>query len=282
WTKPTVVVDSPVDDRNPAFGEAPDGALVVGFWRTATYDAEGRWAPALDRPRTTWSTRSTDGGKSWSDPTPIDVADIGWGSPYGRILTLPDGEMLMAVYGGPLLAPGVARPAREDHSYLYRSTDHGLSWKRVAEIAPGPVQFNETALLRLPSGEILAAMRSRAGEVWVARSADKGQTWSTPKQVTPAKVHPADLLLLPDGRVLMVVGNRLGPLGVSAMVAGPDAAFDWQRRFPLVEDAVSTDCGYPSSVLLKDGRVLALYYATGVKEHPEWGVHCGAVTFRVP
>src|SRR5437764_4776657 len=35
WTKPVVVVDSPVDDRNPALGQARDGALVVGYWRTA-------------------------------------------------------------------------------------------------------------------------------------------------------------------------------------------------------------------------------------------------------
>src|SRR5260221_10375529 len=31
WTKPAVVVDTPLDDRNPAFGQADDGALVVGF-----------------------------------------------------------------------------------------------------------------------------------------------------------------------------------------------------------------------------------------------------------
>src|ERR1700760_4807762 len=34
WTKPAVVVDSPADDRNPAFGQAKDGTLVVGYWRT--------------------------------------------------------------------------------------------------------------------------------------------------------------------------------------------------------------------------------------------------------
>src|SRR5690242_11492340 len=33
WAKPAVVVDSPVDDRNPAFGQAKDGMLVVAFWR---------------------------------------------------------------------------------------------------------------------------------------------------------------------------------------------------------------------------------------------------------
>src|SRR5881275_2248331 len=40
WTRPTLVVDSPVDDRNPALGQARDGTLVVGYWRTANYDAK--------------------------------------------------------------------------------------------------------------------------------------------------------------------------------------------------------------------------------------------------
>jgi hypothetical protein len=31
WTSPVVVVDSPVDDRNPALGQARDRTLVVGF-----------------------------------------------------------------------------------------------------------------------------------------------------------------------------------------------------------------------------------------------------------
>src|ERR1700704_4345378 len=50
WTKPAVVVDSPVDDPNPALGQARDGTLVVGYWRTANYDDKGRYDPKLHRP----------------------------------------------------------------------------------------------------------------------------------------------------------------------------------------------------------------------------------------
>lgn len=31
WSKPVVVNDSPIDDRNPALGMAKDGTIVVGF-----------------------------------------------------------------------------------------------------------------------------------------------------------------------------------------------------------------------------------------------------------
>lgn len=282
WSQPTVVNDSPVDDRNPAFGQAANGDLIVGFWRTATYDETGRYNPNLDKPRNTWVTRSSDGGKTWSEATELDVSDIGWGSPYGKMLTMPDGAVLMAVYGGPVRPRGQKDSKREDHSYLYRSTDHGKSWSRYAECSRG-AQFNETSLLRMPSGKILAAMRSRRGaRVWLTESVDDGRSWSEPKQITPDSVHPADMVLLPDGRVLMALGYRVGPFGVVGLVGDAQGKFDWQRRFTLVNDAISPDCGYPSSVVLKDGRAMTLYYATRCKDHADWRVHCGAVVYTPP
>jgi hypothetical protein len=190
--------------------------------------------------------------------------------------------MLMAVYGGPQQSPGPRSKRREDHSYIYRSTDHGRSWRRYAE-CPSGQQFNETALLRLSSGKILAAMRSRrGGQVWLSQSVDNGRTWSEPIQITPDSVHPADLAELPDGRVLMTVGYRVGPYGVRGLIGDANGSFDWRGRFLLVNDGVGADCGYPSSVVLKDGRVMTLYYANRSKEHPEWKVHCGAVFYTPP
>src|SRR5262245_15746953 len=57
WSPPSVVNDSPVDDRNPAFGQAADGGLVVGFWRTARYDDKGKYSPQrTDKSVSTWAT----------------------------------------------------------------------------------------------------------------------------------------------------------------------------------------------------------------------------------
>jgi hypothetical protein len=280
WTRPTLVIDSPLDDRNPALGQVRDGSLVVAYLRLAKYDEQGRYNTKLDKADSTWVTRSEDGSKTWGESTPIDVSDIGWGSPYGKILTLPGGDMLLALYGGPVRAPGMT-VADSDNSYLYRSTDNGRTWKRFATI--GRKGFNETALLRLASGKLLAAMRSAAGgELWLTDSSDNGKSWGEPRKLVPAKVHPADLLILPDQRVLLVTGYRVGPFGVRGLVGDGEGHFDLEQHFLLVNDATNTDCGYPSSVLLKDGRVLTVYYAVGSKEHPSWGVHCGAVSFRVP
>ena len=286
WSEPVVVNDSPIDDSSPAIGEAKDGTLVVGFWRCAAYDEKGKYTDKLTSETcTTWVTRSKDGGRTWSEATPIDVSDIEIGSPYGRIVTLPDGTMLMPIYGYQVRPAGTKLPSDRNHSYIYRSTDDGRTWKRLSEIGDSVQQLNETALLRLPSGKILAAVRSRKDDVWLSESTDNGATWSKTEPLTPLKVHPADLCLLPDGRILLTVGNRLGEdagYGVFGMVSDANGRFGWEKRFALMADALSRDCGYPSSVVLKDGRVLTLYYAVRVKQRPEWRVHCGALIFDVP
>jgi len=282
WTEPGVVNDSPVDDRNPALGQAKDGTLVVGFYRTATYTDKGGYDPRLDKPRGVWVTRSQDGGQSWSEPTEIDVSDIGDACPYGKILTMPDGSMLMCIYGPGIGRSGKAVPGatKRGCSFLYRSTDDGKTWSRYAVVAAGG--FNETGLARLPSGTLVAAMRTRRLDVWTARSSDGGKTWSEPAKLTPKGVHPPDLCVLPDGRVLLATGYRLTPYGVRGVVGDGEGNFDWQRHFVLVNDSRSSDCGYPSSVVLKDGRALTVYYAVGCAERPGRRVYCGAVAYRPP
>lgn len=282
WTPPVTVVDSEMDDRNPAFGQAADGALIVGYWKIATYDDAGKYDPNSDKHRSTHVIRSTDGGKTWSAPVEIDVSDIGIGSPYGRIVTLSDATLLMAIYGYEVLPAGAKREGDRNHSYVYQSKDNGLTWNRLSEIGDGKMQFNETTLIQLPGGKLKAALRSRSSSVWIADSMDDGKTWTMPAELTVPSVHPADLCLLKNGRLLLTVGCRVKPYGVLGIVSDAEGRFDWETRFSLMLDAAGGDCGYPSNVLLKDGRVLTAYYATKVRGNPDWGVHCGVMIFKTP
>lgn len=278
WSKPIVVADSPGDDRNPAFGQAADGTLVVAYWRTDNYDANDKWAPSLGKPTTTWVTRSSDGGQTWSPPAQIDTKDIGYGSPFGKMITAPDGTMLMDIYGKSI-EPGA--PASADASYIYRSTDNGQTWHRFA--TPGPTGFNETAILRLSNGKILAAMRSDSKQaLWLTSSADQGKTWTSPKELTPPNIHPADFVILPDHRILLLAGQRTGPFGICAMIGTPDAQFDWNTHFTLAADAASRDCGYPSGILLPNQQILAVYYTVGTLPHPKDPAECHWVEFIPP
>jgi photosystem II stability/assembly factor-like uncharacterized protein len=168
-----------------------------------------------------------------------------------------------------------------EFSYLYRSTDNGQTWSRFSTV--GAKRFNETSVLRLPSGELLAAMRTAAPDqdVWLTRSKDGGKTWDEPRNLTPKLVHPPDLVHLPDGRVLLVAGDRRNPFGAVGVIGTADK-LDWANHFKLSDAATNLDCGYPSSVVLKDGRVLTAYYAVGDKQHADWGEHCAALIYEAP
>ena len=280
WTKPAIVAADPAADvRNPAFGQASDGSLVVAYYRTTRYDENGKYNSSLDKPVNTWVTRSSDDGKNWSKPTQIDVSDIGWASPFGRIITRSDGTMFANFYGGAIKTANQAAP-KSSFSYLYRSTDQGRTWKRYATISPPG--FDETGLIVLPSGRWLAGLRSsgKSAHLALSHSDDDGKTWSKPEAMSPPGFYTADFILLPDQRILLTMNRRSDPFGVEAVVGDRDGNFDWKNALAISEDGANADCGYPSSVMLNDGRVMTFFYSATSRSEPKLGIHCAALTYR--
>jgi len=269
WSTPRVVADSEWDDRNPAVGEMPDGTIVVAYGECSCYDENGRYDPAVGRFRLVYRT-SADGGSSWSEPVDLSHPFGNGGSPYGRIVALPDGRALMSVYGGPrdetrgLFTVGPEKFT--DAVGFLVSRDSGRTWADFHPIARG---YNETALLPLPNGELLAFARSDGDQhTALFRSPDGGATWSGPHRLTLGSQHPADAALLADGDVLVAYGSRLAPFGVHVLRAGPEEDFAAAPRFAAASDSSSTDQGYPSVVVAPDGKAVLLYYAVGTSERP--------------
>lgn len=278
WTPSAVVADSDRDDRNPALGVSQRGTVILAYHRTGNYDAAGRWTPEEfaargERPVEVMITRSHDGGLTWERPYPLGVPIIETGSPYGKIVSLPDGTLLLAIYGpihAELLgarAEGLA--ANTLCSYVLRSRDDGLTWTDTAAVGVG---FNETGLLALPDGAVLALLRGDVpnDSLSVARSTDGGQTWTEPTQLTDTRQHPADLVALHDGSILLAYGNRNPPYRVEGRIS----RYGGQSWLPTViafsghlygYNVVAprpNDLGYPSTVVLRDGRAVTLYYYT--------------------
>ena len=256
WSKPRVIVDSQWDDRNPALGVMPDGAIVVAHAEASTYNQDGEFDvdAGVYTPK---FTLSTDSGATWAEPAVLDTGSVPNGSPYGRIVMLADGAALMTLYQYP-----------SECAWTMRSTDNGRRWADVTML-PG---HDETALLATPDQRILAFMRAQGSQTHgldLTASADGGRTWSSPVQLLKPNQWPADVCRLHSGNLLLTYSNRTGPFGAGAAISRDDGnTWDYDHRVLLTWDCENTDCGYPSTVQLDDGTIVTMHYAVGTSEFP--------------
>jgi Neuraminidase (sialidase) len=280
WTlKP--LVDGPMDHRNPAMGQLKDGSVLVA------YEIDRSYGPNSERLKDCnidgiYTMRSNDRGYTWKGPIKSPLPVESCPSPFGKIVQLSDGTALLNVYHRKI--PLDTSPVTL--SMVYRSKDSGETWGDPSVIAEN---YNETSLVVLSENQILAVMRSESGgHLATAFSSDKGRTWSPPRQVTQDREHPADVILLRDGRLLLVYGERNRPFGVRAMLSR-DLGQTWGPNIIiLADDAQRLDCGYPSSAEIAPGKIVTVYY--GVDELKDTvpvvpdlrGIYARAILWRVP
>jgi hypothetical protein len=268
WSKPTLIVDSRWDDRNPALGQMADGTIVVGYAEASTYDEQGKWDTSAGSYDLFFVT-SRDSGKSWSEKKNLYSRPIRNGSPFGRIIHDKKGTALMAIYGE--ANPSYAGPEKlqgnaGDYSGLIRSRDNGRTWSDFSQILSG---HNEASLQLLPDGRLITAVRTEDGALSITESEDDGYHWSGPRKLTKRGQHPADICLLSGGGLLVTYGNRLQPYGVGCVVSRDKGkTWDYEHRKMLAWDSENTDCGYPSTVQLPDGTILTMYYSVGTRSLP--------------
>lgn len=256
---------------NVAAGLARNGDLLVlcSGWTDRLPPGEPRGFGAA-KVLPPWVCRSGDGGRTWS-------RNGSMGTTLEGVCTLiPFGDVIQLA-GGSLGVSGYAKKPSGGHgAYFYRSDDDGQTWSCVAEIADG---INETALLALPDGRLLAAARTFADQyLRLYISADKGVTWNAGGALTLGMQHPAHLLLLADSRLLLVFGIRNeGLYGVGARFSS-DTGRTWSPPRILVDFQTATDGGYPSSVQLPDGTVVTAYYCNRTPAHQRY--HMGVLRWQ--
>jgi len=274
---------------NVAAGLARNGDLVVlaSGWSHRPRQGEGAAgydAPA--RPLPAWVCRSTDGGRTWTHAeTLAPPAGMNHHTPFGDIVPLADGCLGVALYGG-------------DGAYCYASADDGQTWSVRGIIQASNI--NETTLLALPGGDLLACARTAGDEhLDLFRSTDNGRTWRYEQAVSEGLQHPADLLNLADGRVLLTYGDRrAGQQGIEVRVSD-DGGRSW--GFPLRvaeldptdlgnlafvpgdgepgQPSPGYDLGYPATVPGDDGTLVTAWYCRCVAAHRRY--HMGAAVWRL-
>lgn len=236
WSQPVVIIDTAQDDRDPSVACFKDGTVLLNWF---TLD-QGRVA--------VWIARSTDHGKSWSEPAKLKLD-----SPYtfacsSPIRELPDGSLILGLYH------------EDDKKNLafgatIKSSDSGKTWKDLATIdeASGIYLDAETDVLPLKDGKLFAALRSSKVDMHYALSGDLGKTWA-PVRSLGFKGHSPYLLRHSSGVILLA--HRLP---ATSLHWTNDEGKTW--RGPVRIDSVTG--AYPSMVELPSGQVYCVYYEEG-------------------
>jgi hypothetical protein len=163
-------------------------------------------------------------------------------------------------------------------TYVLRSADGGSNWEYFSTMAfdaASIVDFEEPAIVRLADGRIVGMLRTHvnpsgdAKNMAVVVSDDDGFSWSPPR-FTNIWGYPADLVTLPDGRILVVYGYRRPPYGVRGCVSDDGVHWNVANEFTIREGGVPAvhydnpgifqHIGYPAAALLSDGSILAMYH----------------------
>jgi BNR repeat-like domain len=279
WTQcGTVAAHEPGTNRmNVAVGLARNGDLValVSGWsnkhapgiKPTKGHAEG--SDVLEP----WVCRSSDAGRTWQYTLNVTLPEgMDKIIPFGDIVKCPDGGLAAGVYGW----PKDDRSARR--AFFLRSDDDGLTWGDGTLITSD--HYGEPAVFHVEGQRFIVGLRSRTERhVALAGSEDGGKTWEIEQVVTGCNEHPANLLKLSDGRILLCYSMRhRGFYGIGARVS-EDGGRRWSFPMVLVSLEDTCDGGYPSTVELDDGMLVTAYYANATRTHNRY--HMGVLRWRI-
>lgn len=243
WSEPQIVVDTPLDDRDPSITQLSNGDLLVTY-----FDRDPDRTPTAK----VFIVRSTDGGETWQDPqhVPLPIEEQVASTAVSEPVTeLDDGTLLLPVY----FTPKEPYPGHHKSAVL-RSEDMGHTWPTAAIIEDAEeARVNEPSIEPLPDGRIYMLLRPSMH--WGV-SKDGGATWSEPEKLGIEGEAPN--LLLTDEEILLA-GFRHPPTSSTSVAWSADYGETWQG--PKIIDHVGG--AYPSFTQLPDGRIFMVYYTEG-------------------
>ncbi len=297
WTRPMVLGDSYVDDRDMGICYLGEGRLIVSWFSVAPSNymdhlQDCEWFNRRDLkvcagfskawkllPEEEYKAcsgsfvmMSDDYGVTWSDPVRVPVS-----APHGPAVCA-DGTL---VYLGNIMFG--SKPTRKDaEGNIIRypvtcitSTDGGYTWQEAGEV-PSGIGYNgneitsthtfEPHVVELPGGRLLGAIRTHSVEmdpeftVFITYSDDKGKTWSAPKGIG-VDGSPPHLTVHSSGAVICSYSCRTEGIRCERAIVSYDNGETWSEDYALDHRIGNQkDMGYPATVELKDGSLLTVYY----------------------
>ena len=212
-----------------------DGELLVGFRQGSDHLVTDDGAVLM--------TRSTDSGRTWSDPQPI-VALPGWDCAGGnRIALLPDRSLLMFVFQARWRPTDSGLPEREAHVYPTRSDDGGRTWTTFGpelQLFSGWTEpYAHGSMHVTADGSWLLPVHGAdclGGKTYstVAASTDYGRTWNRRAIVAAAddtNFYETDMIGLDDSRLLAVIRTEDPPF-IACQTYSADEGCTWTAPRP--------------------------------------------------
>ncbi|OEU66050.1 MAG: hypothetical protein BA863_16305 [Desulfovibrio sp. S3730MH75] len=248
--------------------------LVIGHAKNQTNEHDGL-VTALGNDQVALITRthsselrenylslSTDGGLTFQERKPLNLPPGEWAS-FGHFIPTLDGTKLIGTfYNGE--GSGTFRLDPEtlefsDKGFMFRFSDQNY-------------RLNETSIVRLKSGRILALIRQQPcyEGIFKSHSDDDGLTWSTPEPIGLYGEAPA-LLLMPDESILMIYRGMIRKnrkcrvaLSISRDHGG---TWSWPKTLAWYKGG-RFHGGYGDLALNSKEQVVAVYYISRKYEAP--------------
>ena len=236
WSKPSVIMDTDLDDRDPSVASLRDGTRLLN------------WFTSHNGRLSIWLARSTDQGQSWSRPAELVLQSSYRFACSSPVRELPDHSLILGLYH--------EDPTKNlAFGATVKSYDGGKTWKDLASIGErsGVYLDAETDVVPLDGGKLLAALRSSKADMRFSESTDWGKTWGP---VRSAGFHGESPYLLRHTSGTILLAHRAPATCVHWTVNNGKT---WQG--PVQIDTVNG--AYPSMVELPDGSVYCVYYEEG-------------------
>lgn len=251
WSKPALLIDTPADDRHPAFAELKDGTILCSFF---SYIGEAEGDDLKKSPELAVRThiiRSFDGGRTWEQKPRTVRTPFLYDETDGPLLKMHDGSVMMAINGRPQGGP-------PDQAGFVRSKNHGRTWKMVGTVR-AEHDLLEVTVAELPDGRLVMMARPEGDISW---SRDHGRSWTTPVTFG-LRIFAPSLYVLRDGTLVCLHGSYTPGHGGLRVIFSTDGGASWVGAGPKHGFLVDHAYGYGKAMELPDGSLFVTYLATG-------------------
>lgn len=247
WSKPETLIDTPADDRHPAFVQMRDGTILCCFFAYPGDFDEKDPATATRL----YLIRSFDGGRTWEKKPRLLETPFISDETDGPLVRLKDGSVLIAIDGRPRSGP-------PDQAGILRSTDRGESWEWLSTVKADH-DLQEVTVAELPDGRWVMMARPE-GDIWWSR--DRGRSWTAPVTFGMRMFAPS-LYVLGDGTLLCLHGSYAPGHPGLRVIFSTDGGETWIAPATDHGFLVDNSYGYGKAMELPDGSLFISYIATG-------------------